>query len=194
MPHHIPSHFSIQANPCSTHISWPCAQASTILCCLIFYTDYATTSMPGRHKMHACDSRMARLWHSILSCKPLAQIELDAARLHFRAQMAYNASACLQSSSRAYTAVTVYQPMPSSTPTNKAPRFPMPSQCMCSTANHRSLVLAPTYGVQRLHHTATPFSLAPLKQQPCSTGCLKACVLQGTRLQMLKHFSLSTLL
>ena len=137
-------------------------------------------------------------WYSsgtaCLSCKPLAQIELDAARLHFRAQMAYNASACLQSSSRAYTAVTAYQPMPSSTPTNKAPRFPLPSQCMCSTANHRGLVLAHAYGQTRLHHTAPLFSLAPLKQQPSSTECLKACVMQGTRLQVLEDPTVNTAL
>ncbi len=155
MPHHIPSHFSIQANPCSTHISWPCAQASTILCCLIFYTDYATTSMPGRHKMHACDSRMARLWHSILSCKPLAQIELDAARLHFRAQMACSASARLQCCSRAYTAVTMYQPMSSSTPT-KHLSSKAPTQGLSFTANHvlcSCMWQLQKSGTGRLHQT-----------------------------------------
>ncbi len=67
----------------------------------------------------------------------------------------------------------------------------MPS--MCSTAKHRSFALALVYGAGRLHPTAPP-SLARRKQQPYSSGCLKACVLQGTRPQVLKHLPLSTLL
>lgn len=132
----------------------------------------------------------------------LAQTELDAARLNFMARMASNASSRLQCCSRAVTAVMMrISPCLAPHQQTKHLSLHLPTNCLCFTANHRSLVSAPACAAGRLHHTAplmtqTAHHLSRLldsNSRPCSTECLKLCV-AGYKPSGGLNISLSTLL